>query len=292
MAYKELTNTGKNFIKTICSGTTDTLIKGNNDFALPFSENSTSSNIIYEANAIDYFGNLITNNIQLGESLIIWFNEYAKRYKIDANILAAICYGESEYKLWNYAQYKSSSGLAMFISRWIYDIILNDGGSFVGGFFSATEKNKLKINLTNSNNKNSYIYRGFGTTPSSIEIATNNRVQLHQNIMDNPSIIIKSLASLLKKLLTNNNEYLSSALLAFNCNILLMSNDYVNAVRLTSEKYGDNKLIHASDYIERIYRYLGDKNNILSRKKINKPKGISFGYNIDFEFDEFTSNLK
>lgn len=288
---KLLTKKGESFIREICKGSGNTLLSGKNKFPLPFSENQNDPNIIYTSNAKNELGVPITSNKELAEALIYWFNFYSNKFKLDANVIAAQAYDESSYKLWDYDNKSTKCGISKILSKWVYRFILNRGGSFSGGFFSDEEKDRITKNIENPYEILSYEYNGEITTEYSVEIAINNRLQLYQNMIDNLDIMIRAQCSIMKKLLDDNGSLLSNALFAYKIGVSLTGKTYPEIINNAADKFSDNYILHGSDYVQRIYRYLGDLNNDKVIGKIKKPKGFSFGYDIDFTFDEFTANL-
>jgi hypothetical protein len=180
MAKTSLTEKGKTFIRNACNGTGNSLLSGNNG-VLPYS--IPEINETWTSNP-NINGNIKTNQ-QLGEALINWFNEFGNLYKIDPNIIAAQAYQESAYNVWNYVSIKNNpvstaGGISQFIMTTIYNQIFNINKKF----FSQIEKNALTVGfLTNP------------SLPSSFNVDNDgqkNRPFLHQNITDNPKIMIKA----------------------------------------------------------------------------------------------------
>ena len=124
MGYKKLTNTGIEFIRTICKGTGNHLLKGKEKYALKNSGNPAST--IYTAHPT-LNGEPIETNLQLGEVLIQWFNFYSKLYSLDANIIAAQAYVESNYRIWAYSP-TGAQGVCQFLSGTLYDVAIGGFG--------------------------------------------------------------------------------------------------------------------------------------------------------------------
>jgi len=180
MAKTSLTEKGKTFIRNACNGTGNSLLVGNNG---PLPDSDPKINKSWTSNP-NINGNIKTNQ-QLGEALINWLNEFGGLYKIDPNIIAAQAYQESAYKVWNYVAenekvVSTAGGISQFIMPTVYDQIFKVNKNF----FSQLEKDALTIGfLSNPNLPSSYINWQDGPK---------NRPFLHQNICDNPKIMIKA----------------------------------------------------------------------------------------------------
>lgn len=292
---KKLTKEGEKFIRTICNGQGDSLIKGRFGYNLPFSE-FQNTGVTFTANAVDPFGNTIVTNEQLGEALIVWYNRYAELTNLDANVLAAQGYEESGYRLWYYNGVNSGCGLADLTSIDIYKyIVRSQTPETLEGLatpqFDQNEIDRIIQNTTDPLNRLSYIYRGDRTTPELAQTAIDNRYTLYQNIVNNPELSIKAQAIILSQISIRNNGLKPNILFAYHRNHLLSANSYIDLTVKSGRKYGDEFTKKGIDYVDRIYRYLGDKNNDKLPKKINKPVGIWFGINVNFKQDSFTANL-
>lgn len=292
---KKITKTGENFIRTICSGTTNSLISGNYRYNLPFSTISDQP-FVFTSNAIDHLGNLIVNNEQLGEALIFWYNKYAELNNLDANVLAAQGFAESNYRLWHYSRRDSGSGIADFVSIRVFRHIVNSDRpetieALSSSRFTDDEINKIINEVSDPFSRTSYIYRGQGTTSSVSQIAINNRLQLFQNIIDNPEIMIKAQSNLMREIVERNNNLTANSLFAYDRYYLLSATSYPNLLDQAGRRFGDNYVQMGVDYVDKIFRYLGDENNDKINKRIDKPKGIWFGFNIDFTTNNFNAFL-
>lgn len=293
---KLLTQTGKNFIRTICSGNSTSLITGKYKYNLPFSELENVS-VNHTSNANDHLGDRILSNSQLGEALIFWFDKYAELNNLDANILAALTYQESKYRLWHYSKLTSGCGITNEISNRIYRFIINQENpdtddEFAVLLFSSNEIGAITANTTGSSNSTNYIYKGRLTNQKLKIQAIKNRKVLYQNIINNPEIMIKLMSNIVKVCSIRNNYNTPSALFAYNRDYKIKNKSYINLVDQINKKYGDAYCKIGIDYVFNIFRILGDKNNNKSTKKIDKPKGIYFGYdNIDYTTNNFNAFL-
>ena len=292
MSYKTLTNTGKEFILKICEGDGDSLLSGSNSYKLSFSNDPAGTP--YTANPT-INGQPITTNFQLGHSLIQWFNKYAQLYDIDANIVAAQAYIESNYRLWafpsgkgvNVANKSSAQGITQFLSKTLYDVVIGNNGvaTRTSTTFTQDEKNKLTNGLTDPNLLSSYIY---DTNSSTYPTAKGNRVQFFQNCMDNPDLMIKAQCRLVKGISFKSENNAASTLFGYNQGPAYVRGTFTATLKnaepdtLSKTRYNDG-----IKYVEKIFRVLGDPNSTVQ----GKPKGISFGYTIDFTFDEFLADV-
>lgn len=279
---KRLTEEGKKFIRTIVSGNGNSKLSGKNKYNLPFS-NIEDTPTIFTSKVVDHVGNPILTNAQLAEALIYWFDKYALMYELDANIIAAQAYQESLYNVWTYAPRPSSaSGISQFIGVAFYDVVIRNIGPSPN--FTEEEINRLTKNMVNPKLQTSYTNFTVGSD------ARNNRSILHQNITDNPDLMIKAQCKLMKFISDRNNNLASSALFAYNRGSGYRSNDYISLVKHVADRKGTEYIKEGIDYVEKIFGYLGDQNNT-KIAKLNKPKGVWFGYKLDFEFENFNANL-
>jgi len=125
MGYVSLTEQGKSFIKNVCSGNGNSLLKWKNSYVLPHCSPECPSSKIWTSNA-KHNGVPITSNYELGEAIIDWYNKYGEIFDIDANIMAAQAYQESGYKIWNYPPNSTASGISQFIVETIFEIIVKN----------------------------------------------------------------------------------------------------------------------------------------------------------------------
>lgn len=293
---KRITKTGENFIRTICSGTSNSLISGRYSYNLPFGATEFVPTT-FTSNAYDHLGNKIISNAQLGEALIFWFNKYAQLNDIDANILAAQAYEISKFNLWHYGKADSTSGINGFMSIRVYrHIVMSTEPATLEGMispdaqFSDSEVNKIISGLTDPYIRESYIYRGVEATNDTITVALGNRVQLFQNIIDNPEIMIKAQANLFNEITRRNGGIVANTLFAY-CKDYQLSGTSYNDILFNAGRANGNIFVKDGvDCVERIFGYLGDENNQYI-PKLKKPKGLWFGYNIDFTQDNFNSFL-
>lgn len=287
MAFKNLTKTGKEFIRTICNGEGNNLLNGSNKYRLIFTDDG--DNTIYNASPKDREGNTITTDSQLGESLIYWFDLYSELYELDANIIAAQAFIESKYVLWAFPHphlNSSAQGITQFISSSLYDTAIGNKGisSTISILFTEEEINRLTDGLTDPKLQSSYIYVNNSGGEST---ALNNRLPLFQNCLDNPDLMIKAQCKLIKGISVKAGDNAASALFGYNQGPSYVRGTFTSTLKnaepntLPLSKYNDGL-----EYVNRVFRVLGDINYTE-----HKPSGIWFGYDIDFTFDEFKADV-
>ena len=259
MPYKELTDAGKKFIRKICEGKGNSLIQGveyvnKKPVGLPFSSEAHNPKI-WVSNAVDMNNNKILTNEQLGEALIYWFTKYSKLYDLDSNIIAAQAYQESNYNIWIYnANISNASGISQFVMSTTYDIMIRSGGYSNVISFTNDEKARITKNLTGDiNSLLSYLQGGNQTTKASREIAFNNRVPLHQNIIDNPDLGIKAQCRLMKYHANLVNNLASSVLLCYSRGNYHKQTytDCIAAIK-ADKSHKDNYIVEGLDYVKKI----------------------------------------
>jgi hypothetical protein len=286
MAFKKITSTGENFITTVCSGSGNDLLSGSNSYRLIFSNDPP--NTTYTASPKDRNGNIITTNAQLGRELIYWFNEYSKLFDLDANIIAAQAFIESKYVLWAFPSptlKSSAQGITQFISSTLYDVAIANRGAASNSsvLFTDEEIDRLTNGLTDPRLPSSYIY----SDNNSNSTAKANRIQLFQNCMDNPDLLIKAQCRLMKGISFRAADNAASTLFGYNQGPAYVRSTWTATLkRAQPEKLPQSRFNDGIEYVNRIFRVLGDK-----EYKQHKPRGIWFGYEIDFGFDEFTADV-
>ena len=290
MGFKKLTNTGIEFIETVCSGSGNDLLRGSNRYPLIFSNDP--ANTTYIARPEDPFnndGSLILTNKQLGRALIKWFNDYSEEYELDANIIAAQAYVESNYRLWAFPNNvigSSEQGISQILSSTLYDIIIgnNAPAGYVSNLFTNDEIDRITNGLTNPRNLNSYKY----TDNPNLDVAINNRVPLFQNCMDNPDLMIKAQCRYVKGISVKAANNAASTLFGYNQGFGYVGNTWTSTLkRAEPDSLAEANYKEGIQYVNKIFRVLGDKN-----QGQFKPSGVWFGYDIDFTFDTFEADVK
>lgn len=294
MSFVALTQDGKSFIRSFAVAG-NSLISGSNKYPLPLASEDVYS---FTAVAYDHNNKLITTNTQLCESLIIWFDKYCKIYDLDANIIAAQCLQESVFKIWNYSQSKDGNGninggaigLTQFTMQTIWDVIISNNYTTTPKF-TTEEIGKLTINVTNPTQSTSF-YNSDATTSVTRQIAKNNRLIIHQNVMNNPELMVKAQCRLMKKIADLNDHYASSSLFLYNRASGYSSKSYTEAINKVNNKFGGTYIDEGLNYVKKIFCLLADKNNQYGKLGY---RGYSFGYDgkIDIDpkkFDSFVAD--
>jgi len=278
MGYVKLTVDGKNFIKKACDSSTSK-IRGKNSYVLPYCEPKTLPDKEWVSNS-KYNGKLITTNGELAEALIGWYDKFGQTYQMDANVLAAQAYQESAYIIWNYAQTSTASGISQFLSTTVFDIILNGSSSF-----TSEEKAAITKGLTgNLNSINAY--------KVAFPEGKLNRATMHQNIIDNPEIMIKAQFVYMKSIANKHSSLTSNALFGYNRGPGFIRPAYTDSITAASLFRGEKGDIvgyesEGVDYVYKIFNMLGNKNN-------SNLKGYYFGYDLgmDKPFNNFEADIK
>ena len=295
MAYKELTNYGKDFILANANYFTkkvsdNALLQGNNG-ALPFSSVETDTGITWTAHVTNQNGKTITNNTELANYLILLFNKYSNIYDLDANIIAAQAYEESRYRVWTYAPnsgyISTASGIAQITMNTLYDII------YTYKFLTNTEVAKITNGMEYPERGGSWrkVLDDDKQNSSYITRQKKNRTILHQNMINNPDIIIKAQCALMNFIADRNNNLASSTLFAYSRGSSLQSNNYIQIINTVSKKNSDSYTNDGLNYVEHIFGYLGDKEHIYVTGLDKTIIKHWFGYdNIDFTFNDFQSD--
>ena len=287
---KVLTQKGKEFIEYVCRGDGDYLISGNNGL-LPYSV-GVDKDKVWTANIKDNNGNLITKNSELAPLLIKWFEKYSKIYSLDPNVLAAQAYIESNYKMWNYSEYSTASGINQFICLTTYGVIV-DNFSTITPKMSTAEISAITNTLVNSNEKVSY--KMTNNNPEITKIARENHVKLHQNIIDNPEIMIKAQARYMSYISSRCDKLASTSLFCYSRGIGFVNKTYSGAINEVKRRKNNKYLSEGLDYVLKIFGVLGEEinNTYLAIDKGYKPNKYWFGYNLGLgdTFDAFTANI-
>jgi len=282
MAYKQLTEEGKKFVRTECEKSKNSLLIGkssqkiedptkkyyNPNGVLPFCNPPTSPNKIWTAN-VTYGGKSVTTNQSLAEAIINWYNKYAKIYEMDANVMVAQAFQESRYFIWNYALTSTASGISQFTNRAVFDMLITNKHPEVKPLFTIAEINAITKNVVG--NINDYD----GTFSTGILQGRQNRPIIHQNIIDNPEIMIKAQFRYMKYIANKCNSLSSSTLFGYSRGPAYAKSSYIESIQhcINNEKPGYEQ--EGIDYVFKIFSLLGDKNNELIR---TKTKGLYFGY--------------
>jgi len=293
MAYIKLTELGKQFIRNACAGTSNSLLTGqshdkindiesklyNIDGHLPFC-NPESPAMPWTGHA-KFNGVNITTNQQLGEALIVWFDKYGQLFEMDTNIIAAQAFAESGYKIWNYPLTSNASGISQFTTDTTFGVIVANKFATKPEYrFTNEEIAAITKNLTgNLKEENSF--------STKFLIGRTNRPFIHQNIIDNPEIMIKAQFCYMKYISNKCNGLASSALFGYNRGPNLpVTPSYTQSIQnAKNPKRGVDYEVEGIGYVYNIFNYLG--NNKFSKYGY-------FGYdhlNLNEPFDVYAAEV-
>ena len=293
----KITKVGKEFIKFICKrdNKNNSLLRGNNGI-IPYTigpNGETNIDMEWISNA-KHNNKDINNNIELYYALIDWFEKYGNLYNIDPNILAAQAYIESGYKIWIYVRYNpknynsTASGISQLTMRTVYAVIQNNNNNLNFEPILQEEKNKIFENIINPTDELSFDVRGNN------EVAQKNRYYLHQNIIDNPEIMIKAQARYLKYIgIKSKSQNLTSvSLFGYNRGSSYAKETYTDSINKYKKKNANNEigLNEGLNYVLKIFGILGDKTNSYVKIRNYKPKNYYFGYKNLFKNLPITTN--
>lgn len=286
MDKKDITATGYDFIKYVVKKGGEDLLEGKNG-SLPMSDDG-SGNLVNQTWKVEAesFDSTTSNpkaltKSNLAESLKYWFNKYAEIYGLDANILAAQAYIESKYVMWYYPDKTTASGVNQFKMLDVYSVIVNNFGAG-GPPMSPNEIVKIVGGLTQEIAVSSYLPDE--GTPATRTISKTNRPILHQNIINNPEIMIKAQARYMRYFADNCGKLASTSLFCFKAGTEYVSDTYSRAIdKLLKANDNDptaTDVKAALDYVLMVFGVLGDENNkILNGGLKNyKPNEQYFGY--------------
>jgi hypothetical protein len=260
-----LTQKGEAFIRAACSGGGNSLLQGKNKGVLPYCDPVTSPSKIWVSNA-RHNNVLITTNQQLGEALIDWYNKYGNMYQMDANVMAAQAFQESGYFVWNYPTTSTASGIGQFTTDAVYDVIITNNYSYITPHMTTAEIQAIISGTFGIGGSYDTTYNVASVT------GKKNRPIMHQNIIDNPEIMIKAQFRYMKIIAAVGKTSLTSQVLfGYSRGLGLIKSTYSDSIERAT-KYSPNYQIEGIDYVFKIFRYLGYP------QTIGGIKGMYFGY--------------
>lgn len=263
MSFKPLTKNGESFITVACNANSNNF---SGSLPYPLGRSNIASNTVFSANP-KYHGVLIQDNKTFVTALITWFNQYSEQYQLDANIVAAQTYIESNYKLWEYSnggdvRKSSAMGINQLFDNEIWDLFFTDTRATVSDPKAQTLYDdqqtiigaNLVGDLTDIRNIIPYLDNATADTNS---IALSNRELLFQNIMDNTEIMIQVQCRYLSEIGNRNNNLASSSLFGYATNGYLESKTYNEIINNASK--GNLQIKPGIDYVDKIFKVLGGK---------------------------------
>ena len=282
----ELTTEGKEFIRHMCTAKNQNnrLLQGNASVnvgekrGLPNTIPPTESTKVWKSNAT--FDKVpITTGQQLADALITWYNQLAFRHKVDPNIMAAQSYVESQYQLWAYSS--TAMGISQFTMETVYTVLINNFGKGLD-VVDIENRDIITSGLTNPLDIASYQI-GEGNS----DIPKQNKPILHQNIMDNPRIMLEAQFKYMRWLADRSKNLASTTLFAYNRGLRFTLPTYSAAIE-SAKKYKSNNPEYykeGTDYVLKTFIVLGDKQNKLAfNKRATKEKDYYFGYDYLFKY--------
>lgn len=248
-----LLDAGKAFIRAKCSGNGDSLLRGKNSYKLPYSNATVSTEWVSNPS----INGGISTNQQLGEKLIEWYNKYGNQYKIDANFLVAQTFHESAgFKVWTYSQ-TGSLGLTESIPSTIYGIIIGKNTNIdkiSNVIMTQSEINAIVAGIPTDIAFNSNTYK-------STEILKPYRAILHQNVINNPEIMIKAQFRYMKYLAYLTGGLASSTLFAYNRGDSFAKKSYTDAINAAmaydKPNWEDEGIKYVHTIFNRLYTSFG-----------------------------------
>jgi hypothetical protein len=283
MAFTKITTDGEAFITEVCKIGGNSLLSGKNKYPMPYTSPPLDKVWTWTCN-IMYGGAQVTAGEPLSKALIAWFNKYGEMYQMDANVLAAQAYIESKYKMWDFPGGQSNaSGVNQFVMLTTFDIIVENRGNSIT--MLPGEIAEIINGLTNPYSKDSY-----DVTTKAYQIPYANHPILHQNIINNPEIMIKAQARYMKNIADKSNSLASTALFCYSRG-LFMRHTYSKSITFcdNSHKANPDYKTEGLNYVLRIFGVLGDKDNALEPGY--KIRGHYFGYDIKMGEND-NKNLK
>ena len=260
MGKYSLNEKGEDFIKSACGKGTSRL-SGKLSTPLPKCLPPTSPDKTWTSNPAVNGG--ITTNEQLAKRLIEWYNIYAEIYQVDANIIAAQEYLESSYNVWTYAIDSTASSLGQFTSDTVFTVIIqNWGGSGIEKF--TTEEIGLITKGLSGNFLNDKKDLWWST-----DIGSRNRPISHQNMIDNPELMVKAHCRYYRAIANTQKTSLTSSVIA----------GYFQGPQFAKKTYGDTINFATSKGVgNAVIEYVFDVFSVLGNKKNSKFNGHYFGY--------------
>ena len=81
----KITPQGIDFINYVCTPNSNDRLTGSWNY--PMTNGTIKRKEVLTAHVIDHEGNVVTNNKQLANALIFWYNKYGKDFNINPNII-------------------------------------------------------------------------------------------------------------------------------------------------------------------------------------------------------------
>jgi len=272
MAVTKISKKGEEFIRSKINGTGTSYLSGsakdkygsvpdNPTKVLPFCNPLTNINDVWTSNP-NINGGVRTND-ELATALIKWYNKYAETFEMDANVMIAQAYQESGLKVWNYAVNSTACGITQFVDNTFLALIQNNRNRF-----STAELQALTTGMYD------YTYQPGVTPPKDRFLKTErlgkkNRAIIHQNIVDNPEIMIKAQFDYMDYIGTYCGDLASSTLFRYNRGLMTLkkTSSYTEVIEMAqSPKRSKDYEVEGINYVYAIFKLLYDN---FGYKKLN-----------------------
>jgi len=246
----DLSISGENHIRELC-GTGNSKLQGRNSYVLPLCKPACSSEKIWVSNP-DINGGIRTNQ-ELADALIKWYNDFSKDFSLYANIVVAQAIIESDgLKVWTYSK-TGAMGITQFLGGTLWDVVIQNN---YGGHFSDAEMKAISKDVLVPFNRNFLDPFNGGKS-----IGQKYREQLHQNIIDNPRIMIKAQFVYMNYAADLSNGIASCALFGYNRGPgFIKGTSYTNTIHSASlepNNYEDEGIKYVYRIFDLLYRKFG-----------------------------------
>ena len=296
MEYIPITNAGKQFIKDNCAPNKNSifpdLFQGKSPYkindrankyynpngVLPFTNPETLPTKIWTSDA-KYNGKVIREQTSpyemLGNAIIEWYDKYSKLFLLNANFMAAQGYKESAYCLWAYPLTSTASGISQFTVEATFDVVINKNSNlksldsaFSNSAFTDAEISAITDNINgNKSLLNTYVVNN--------DTGKGNRAILHQNIIDNPEIMIKAQCRYMRYISNKCKNIASSTLFGYS-----RGPSYAKPVYTDSIKAVDKSSAYLSEGIDYVMGIFNRVHN-----------DFKFDLGMDKVFNEFQAKI-
>lgn len=240
MATTVLSKQGKEFLRDKIKGSGNSFLSGkaadkvSGKYALPKCRPPCDYDKLWTSNP-EINGGIRTND-EYATALIKWYNNYAEEFELDANIMMAQAVQESGLIVWNYS--RSAMGISQFVDLTFYSGILENKR----GNFDDTELAALTTDLIG------FTYQAGVKISNSLPFLTKNpegrgnKAQIHQNITDNPEIMIKAQFDQMKWLGSKSGDVASCCLFRYNRGLIISkTTDSYSELIQAAHDYGVRK---------------------------------------------------
>ena len=300
MAFTKISKLGEDFVHSKVNGSGNSFLSGkasdkhgsvqnNPTKVLPNCYPLTNVNKQWTSNpaingGIDYPNGIETND-ELANALIFWYNKYGRSFKMDANIMLAQAYIESNLKVWNYSVIGTASGVSQFVDNTFLAVIQNKRGNFTDAELEALTTGMSGYTYQ-PGLKPEQIPKGpFLVSISPPPVARYNRPITHQNMIDNPEIMIKAQFDYMKYISGYCNGLASSTLFRYNRGLirLKVTSSYTEVIDFAkAPKFGTGYENEGIDYVYKTFKLLYEEFGYIKLNITDKAAA-----NFDKKFNPF-----